>query len=129
MAFRASSSLSSSARFLTSAMNCSSFMRGDPSFRVLGVILKHEGDLEVDLVALDVALLDHDVLIFDPGALYVPQRLGGPGYGLLDGILEALLRDGADLCYPCDAHTLESPLLSDARSLMLMYWLPPLRGA
>jgi hypothetical protein len=83
--------------------------------KLLGVVLENEGDLEVDLVANYVAILDHDVHILDPGALYIPEGLCGPGYGLPDGVLEALLRDGADLCYPC--------------SLMLTYWLPPLRGA
>src|SRR5215212_3273427 len=68
------------------------------------LLLKHEGDLEVHLVAFDVAVLDHDVLILDPGPLYVPQGLGGPSYALLDGILKALLRDSADLCYCSNAH-------------------------
>ena len=68
------------------------------------LFVQHEGDFKVDLVARDGAVLDHDVLILDPGTLYVPQGLGGPSYALLDGILKALLRDGADLCYRSNAH-------------------------
>src|SRR5215208_245826 len=54
-------------------------------------VLQHEGDLQVHLVTLDVAVLDHDVLILDPSTFYVPQGLVGAGYGLLDGVLKALL--------------------------------------
>src|SRR5215211_4034140 len=68
------------------------------------LLLKHEGDFQVHLVAFDVAVLDHDVLILDPGTLYVPQGLGGPSYALLDGILKARIRDSADLCYRGNAH-------------------------
>src|SRR5215212_10907864 len=63
------------------------------------LFVKHEGNLKVYLVALYVALFDHDVLILDPSALYVPQGLGGPSYALLDGVLETLIRDSADFCY------------------------------
>src|SRR5215217_339090 len=68
------------------------------------LLLKHEGNFEVDLVAFDVAVLDHDVLILDPSALYVPEGLGGPSYALLDGVLEARIRDSADLCHCSNAH-------------------------
>src|SRR5919107_2209754 len=68
------------------------------------LFVKHEGDFKVDLVARDVAILDHDVLILDPSALYVPQSLGGPSYALLDSVLEALIRDGADFCHCSNAH-------------------------
>src|SRR5215218_10445966 len=65
MAFWASSSLSISPRFLTSAMNCSPFTRRSLLQRVLDSVLQHEGDLQVHLVALYVAVLDHDILILD----------------------------------------------------------------
>src|SRR5215204_6870411 len=60
------------------------------------LLLQHEGNFKVDLVAFDVALFDHDVLILDPSTLYVPQGLGGPSYALLDGVLKARIRDSAD---------------------------------
>ena len=41
----------------------------------LGAILQDEGDLKIDLVADDIAVLDHDVHVLDPGALYVAQGL------------------------------------------------------
>src|SRR5215208_7343084 len=68
------------------------------------LLLKHEGDFQVHLVAFDVAVLDHDVLILDPSPLYVPQGLGGPGYALLNGVLKARIRDSADFCYRSNAH-------------------------
>jgi hypothetical protein len=72
MAFWASSSLSISARFLTSAMNYSPFTRRSLLQRVLDSVLQHEGDLQVHLIALYVAGLDHDVLILDPSTFHVP---------------------------------------------------------
>src|SRR5215207_3492911 len=54
-------------------------------------VLQHKRDFKVDLVALDVAVLDHDVLVLDPSAFYVPQGLVGAGYSLLNGIIKALL--------------------------------------
>src|SRR5829696_6933702 len=68
------------------------------------LLLQHEGNFKVDLVAFDVALFDHDVLILHPSALYVPEGLGGPSYALLDGVLKARIRDSADLCYRSNAH-------------------------
>src|SRR5829696_7732739 len=68
------------------------------------LLLQHEGNFKVDLVARDVAVFDHDVLILDPSALYVPEGLGGPSYALLDGVLEALIRDSADFCHCSNAH-------------------------
>src|SRR5215211_3376369 len=85
------------------------------------LLLKHEGDFQVHLVAFDVAVLDHDVLILDPSPLYVPEGLGGPGYALLDGILKARIRDSADLCYRSNAHIfLSHPFL---RMLAYYYFL------
>jgi hypothetical protein len=36
------------------------------------LLLQHEGYLYVDLVACDVAVLDQDILILNPRALYAP---------------------------------------------------------
>src|SRR5215203_1822686 len=72
---------------------------------MLGTVLKLEGDLHVDLVANYVAVLDHDVHVLHPAALHAPERLGGSGYGLVYGLLEALLRDGAKFCDSGNAHT------------------------
>ena len=55
------------------------------------LLLQHEGDLHIDLVANDVAVLDQDVLILHPRALYAPERLGSSGYSLVDSILKARL--------------------------------------
>jgi hypothetical protein len=49
----------------------------DPSARVL--LLEQEGDLHVDLMALDVAVLGRGVLVLHPRTLYAPERPGGAG--------------------------------------------------
>src|SRR5687768_13303820 len=59
------------------------------SIRVL--LLQHEGDLHIDLVARDVAVLDHDVHVLHPRTFNASKRLGSTGYGLVDGVLEACL--------------------------------------
>jgi hypothetical protein len=63
----------------------------------LGGILQLESYLQVDPVVLDVPVLYADVHILDPRALYAPERLGGTGDGLVDGVLEASLECGAQL--------------------------------
>src|SRR5215211_2336528 len=73
------------------------------------LLLKLEGDLHVDLVACDVAVLNHDVHVLHPATLHAPERLGGSGYSLVDGVLEALLRDGAKFCDSRNAHTFVPP--------------------
>src|SRR3712207_1255965 len=88
---------------------------GGPSFRPtrtgiavnlfsLGAVLQDEGDRHVCLVADDVAVLDHDVHVLNPGTLDAPKGLGGAGYSLIDGVLETLLGDGAQLGDACYAH-------------------------
>src|SRR5215213_8670917 len=69
------------------------------------LLLQHEGNLHIDLVAGDVAILNHDVLVLHPATLHAPKRLGSTGYGLVDSILEARLRDSAQLCYSGNTHT------------------------
>ena len=64
-------------------------VEGSTLSSTLGGVLKLEGDLYVDLVASDVAVLDHDVHVLYPATLYAPERLGSSGYGLVDSILEA----------------------------------------
>jgi hypothetical protein len=71
------------------------------------LLLQDEGDLHVDLVAGNVALLDHDIHILDPSTLHTPERASGTAYALLDSILEAAVGDRADLGYPCDRHALQ----------------------
>src|SRR3712207_2018865 len=67
--------------------------------RILGCpalpVFEDEGDLQVDLVASDVAVRDHDVHVLDPGTLHAPKRLGGAVDGPVYGVFEALLGDGA----------------------------------
>jgi hypothetical protein len=72
-------------------------------------ILQHEGNLQVDLVASDVAVLDHDVHVLHSSTLDVPQGLVGTRYGLLDGVLKAPLGDHADLGYCGNAHVESLP--------------------
>src|SRR4051794_34991903 len=69
------------------------------------LLLKQELNLHIDLVALDVAILDQDVLILNPRAFDASKRLGGTSYGLVDSIIEARLGCGAQLGYSCNAHT------------------------
>jgi len=53
-----------------------------PTNNALGGVFELKRDLHVDLVAGDVAVLDHDVLVLDPATLYTPQGLSGSGYTL-----------------------------------------------
>jgi hypothetical protein len=69
------------------------------------LLLQYEGYLYVDLVALDVAILYQYVLVLNPRPFDAPKRLGGTGDGLLDGIVEARLRGGAQLGHSGNAHT------------------------
>src|SRR5215203_5736451 len=69
------------------------------------LLLQQEGYLHIGLVACDVAVLYHDVHILNPATLHASKRLGRTGYGLVDGILEARLRDSAQLCYSGNTHT------------------------
>src|SRR5215210_2415170 len=93
------------------------------------LVLQHEGDLHIDLVARDVAVLDHDVHILHPATLHASKRLGSTGDGLVDGVLEALLRDGAKFCDSRNAHTFVPPLtvaryLSNGRPQRLLRQIP-----
>src|SRR4028118_1450496 len=54
----------------------------------LGTVRQNEGDGQVHLVAGDLAVLDQDVLVLDPGALYTTEGGGGTTDGLIDGIFE-----------------------------------------
>jgi hypothetical protein len=54
------------------------------------LLFQDEGNLQVDLVASYVAVLDHDVHVLDPGALDVAQGLVGAVEGFPYGRLEAL---------------------------------------
>src|SRR5215207_6673583 len=55
------------------------------------LLLQHESNLHIDLVALYVAVLYQDVLVLDPRAFNTPKRLGSTSDGLVYGILEARL--------------------------------------
>src|SRR5215203_389819 len=76
---------------------------------LLGAVLQHEGYLEVDLVACDVALLDQDVHVLNPGALNVAQALVGPIEGFPYGCLKAIRGNGAYLVDARYAHACISP--------------------
>src|SRR5215213_5218215 len=83
----------------------------------LGAVFEDEGDLQVDLVALDVTVLYEDIHVLDPATLHVAQRLVSTVYGFLDGLLKALWVDGAQLRYACNSHTLYGHLLLRVSSL------------
>src|SRR5688572_889650 len=70
----------------------------------LGGLLQDEGNRHVGPVADDVAILDHDVHVFYPTPLHAPQRLVSTGDGLIDGVLEAFVGDGAHFDDARDAH-------------------------
>jgi hypothetical protein len=67
----------------------------------LGTVLQDERDVHVNLVALDVAIINEDIHVFYPATLHVAQRLVCVVYAFLDGLLEALWADGAQLRYAC----------------------------
>src|SRR5215212_10681841 len=69
----------------------------EPARPMRVLLLQQESNLHIDLVALDVAILDQDVLVLNPRALHTPERRSGTGYGLVDGVLEAGLRGSAQL--------------------------------
>src|SRR5215218_8510778 len=64
---------------------------------LLGSVLQDEGNLQVDLVANYVAVLDHDVHVLNPGALNVAQGLVGAIESFPYGCLKALWGNGASL--------------------------------
>src|SRR5215208_3650192 len=68
---------------------CSKARTPARSLRVL--LLQHESNLYIDLVALDVAVLYQDVLVLDPRTFHASKRLGSTSDGLVDGILKARL--------------------------------------
>src|SRR5688572_21139255 len=63
-----------------------------------------EGHLHVDPIGRDLAVLDDDLLLLNPGALDVLQRLGSAGYPLLDRVLKALVRRRGDFGDTGDGH-------------------------
>ncbi len=69
------------------------------------LLLQHEGNLQVDLVADYVAVLDQDVLVLYPRAFNAPKRLGSTGDGLIDSVLETRLGRSAQLCDSGNTHT------------------------
>src|SRR5215212_9162849 len=90
------------------------------------LLLQDEGDLEVDFVALYVAVLDQDVLVLDPSPLHAPESLGGAGYGLVDGVLEARFGDGAQFGNSRNAHGICVPPY--ARLLLMLHLWPDKAG-
>src|SRR5215208_2757098 len=76
---------------------------GPRPIRVL--LLQHESNLYIDLVALDVAILNQDVLVLHPRPFHASKRLGSTGHGLIDSVLEARLGRSAQLGYSGNTHT------------------------
>src|SRR5829696_4220215 len=68
------------------------------------LLLQHESDLHVDLVANYVAVLYQDVLVLHPATLHASKRLGGSGDSLVDGVLEARLGCSAQLSDSGNTH-------------------------
>src|SRR4051812_3543346 len=105
---------SSSARWITQAEAHSpdSFTRGrlppcraeGHGLRSPGSALEDEGHLHVDLVLGDLAVLELDPLVLDPGRGDAAQGLGGALEALPNGVLEALRRGGGDLAHARNGH-------------------------
>src|SRR5688572_5656144 len=85
------------------------FLLESCSSSLLGAVLQDEGDLQVDLVANYVAILDHDVHVLNPGALNVAQGLVGAIESFPYGCLKALRGNGAYLVDARYAHACISP--------------------
>src|SRR5215210_941194 len=68
------------------------------------LLLQHESNLHVDLVANYVAVLYQDVLVLHPATLHASKRLGGSGDSLVDGVLEARLGCSAQLSDSGNTH-------------------------
>src|ERR687897_1453202 len=73
------------------------------------LLLQHESNLHIDLVANYVAVLYQDVLVLNPCAFHASKRLGSTGDSLVYGVLEARLGRGAQLCYSGNTHRYQSP--------------------
>src|SRR4051812_24407374 len=56
-----------------------------------GSVGEDEGHLHVHPIGGDLAVLDHDFLVLDPGALDVLEGLGGAVDAHFNGVLKALL--------------------------------------
>src|SRR5215204_6184578 len=76
---------------------------------LLGAVLQDEGNLQVHLVADDVAVLYQDVHALNPGALNVAQGLVGAIESFPYGCLKALRGNGAYLVDARYAHACISP--------------------
>ncbi len=74
-------------------------------------VFQEEGDGQVHLVALYVAVLDQDVHVLHPATLHAAQRARGAVYPLPYGILEALRGRGAYLGNSGDGHVCPLPFL------------------
>src|SRR5690606_3663611 len=68
------------------------------------VLLEHEGHLEGDPILGDLALADRDLLVLDPRARDIVERIGGTRDPLDDGVVEALVAGGLDLDDLRDRH-------------------------
>src|SRR5918994_1958123 len=90
----------------------------------LGAVLQDESDVQVHLVALDVAVIDEDVHVLDPTTLHASQRLVGPIYGFLYSFLETIRMDGAQLGYACNSHASVRPPPFWELARLLFRYLP-----
>src|ERR1700720_566741 len=75
------------------------------------LVFQQIGNEHVHLILDDLPFVDSHMLLLDPGAADVTNRFARPRETLLNGLLEADFRDGADLRYFRDVHVF---LLDDA---------------
>jgi hypothetical protein len=61
------------------------------------LVVEHERHHHVHLILSDAGAVATDLVFFDPGTPNVAQSFGGARQSLLNGVLEALGRCGADL--------------------------------
>jgi hypothetical protein len=54
------------------------------------VIVEHKGDLEIDAIFIDLAVVADDLHLLDPDALHIAEGLLGAFHALLDCVVEAL---------------------------------------
>src|SRR4029453_7622119 len=89
------------------------------------VLLENEGHLHVHAILDDLALVNHDLLVFDPCAAHIAQGFVRSRDPDVDRILKALTRSGADFGHarnghvnpPVDSSTNRSPEAAYAREV------------
>jgi hypothetical protein len=61
-------------------------------------------DFHINPVLNNLAVINDDFLVLNPGTLYAPYRLTGAFYAFFDGIIKTFSGTGGDFTYFCDSH-------------------------